>query len=505
MPHSIELLASTRKKSKETIRVEQLLPEELREKSTNLTDLLRDYYTHINEITQSSYELNSINNQRDIDLADSRIGKISAISVINRGSDYSSSPIVTIVGDGIKSAQVAANVKDGEIIGFTIIDGGLGYTYADVIITDTTGSGATASAVISNARYLDLIQKEIASAIPKNIAANRVNLYKNLIRYYSLRGSGDSIELFFKIIFNDYSEVYYPREDLLIPSSGIWNTGRVPRTYTRAPDVIIKGNGKGATARAVITAGVVSDILPVEVGSGYTGNVSVTIPGGDPDAIAFANVEDGEITSYSIFYGGSGYPMPGQLISNDPEADQGWYSDNKGFLSDTIKLQDSYFYQQFSYVVRTGNSIDTWRDSFNKLVHPAGFIYFPEILIFIEFLATRVKMSKTQPGYIDLTNNLNLSVFEALNGLDVAVPGDAPVEIIMSLDIPVGTSTSELMHYFDGSQVNPYLGLTIQEGDGFSQETPDDPLYPYADYTIDDVINTVITFNDVRLGANLLT
>ena len=120
MAYSIETLASTRRKRKETSRVESLIPSSLREKSTALIELLKSYYEYMNLPGNPSYEINSINNSRDIDLVDER--------------------------------------------------------------------------------YLTLLQKEIAAAIPKNVQIDKVKLYKSLLQYYSVRGSVDSIRLFFKIL-----------------------------------------------------------------------------------------------------------------------------------------------------------------------------------------------------------------------------------------------------------------------------------------------------------------
>ena len=159
MPHSIELIASTRKKTKENIRVESLVPLELREKASRLIGLLQDYYNHINELGQTSYELNSINNERDIDVS----------------------------------------------------------------------------------RYLDLIQKEIAVSVPKDLITDRVTLYKNLLRYYSVRGSQESVELFFKIFFNDNVELYYPKNSLLIPSSGTWDPDNTRDSYAAVIDQALSG------------------------------------------------------------------------------------------------------------------------------------------------------------------------------------------------------------------------------------------------------------------------
>jgi hypothetical protein len=50
----------------------------------------------------------------------------------------------------------------------------------------------------------------------------------------------------------------------------------------------------------------------------------------------------------------------------------GRYTDTKGFLSWNNKLQDNYYYQEFSYVVRVTELVNKYRDIIKNLVHPAG-------------------------------------------------------------------------------------------------------------------------------------
>lgn len=339
MPHTIESIASTRKKTKEVSRVETLLPGDLREKSARLTELLEDYYTHLNEKGQPSYALNSINNERDIDEADSE--------------------------------------------------------------------------------YLSLIQKEIAVTVPKSIITDKVRLYKNLVRYYSVRGSQDSIELFFRILFNDTVELYYPYKDTLIPSSGKW------------------------------------------------------------------------------------------------QASLNSFSDNTGFLSDTIKLQDSYFYQKFSYVIRTGNNVSTWGDVYRRLVHPSGFIFFAQILILIEATNDSGQVEKvikrsgsadvqdliasvmplSQPGYIGLEDVPVLVLIELLGGLQANLS-----ELVHRINLKVlsGTPGTDMAHFHDSSYMEVYRDVTIQDAESTSGSALS---YSWADYTIDDLINNQLYWNDVELGV----
>ena len=51
----------------------------------------------------------------------------------------------------------------------------------------------------------------------------------------------------------------------------------------------------------------------------------------------------------------------------------GGYLTADGFVSESSKkIQDSRFYQDFSYVVQVGQSIDQYRDAVKKLLHPIG-------------------------------------------------------------------------------------------------------------------------------------
>ena len=63
----------------------------------------------------------------------------------------------------------------------------------------------------------------------------------------------------------------------------------------------------------------------------------------------------------------------------------GSYTTSAGFLSEkNIKVHDSDFYQKFSYVVKVGRNLSQWKEAFDKLVHPAGFKYFGEVLLVLQ-------------------------------------------------------------------------------------------------------------------------
>ena len=305
---SIESTASSKRKTKESIRAESLLPEDIRNNSERLVALLEDYYRFMNQGFNPSYELNNILQERDIDTAE---------------------------------------------------------------------------------HYLDQIQKEIAASVPRNITVDRVKLYKNLVKYYNIRGSTDSIETFFKIFLNDNVEVYYPKNDMLIPSDGKW----------------------------------------------------------------------------------------------DQQSER--YLTNDGFLSDRKKLQDSYFYQKFSYVIRTGSNVSTWRDVFNKLVHPSGFIFFGEIVLYILGLHDRAKMPFLQPGLI-AEEDLPLIIYLFAQSIPVSV---IPVEMLLRLVFySVGN--------FNSTRQEQFVDLLK-----FYDETP---IFNYQDYTIQEGINNNIDRTNVGVSITLI-
>jgi len=60
----------------------------------------------------------------------------------------------------------------------------------------------------------------------------------------------------------------------------------------------------------------------------------------------------------------------------------GAYLNEDGHISeDTMRIQDSLYYQDFSYVIKVGETINTWRDSFEKTMHTSGFYFTGEVNI----------------------------------------------------------------------------------------------------------------------------
>lgn len=80
------------------------------------------------------------------------MGPIATVNVEDGGTGYSLTPTVTVTDayiTPIRQAQVTATMDaNGVITGFTIMDPGTDYVAPVVMITDSTGTGAIADAVI---------------------------------------------------------------------------------------------------------------------------------------------------------------------------------------------------------------------------------------------------------------------------------------------------------------------------------------------------------------------
>ena len=324
-PGFIESIASSRRKTKENIRVDQLIPSDILTNAENLRVLLEKYYEFMN-LKEFIYQSNETytdtvldgkavfripdpRNENDTFFTDED-GVNSSLIITDAAGIITQIPLSALNVFITNGNNLPGSLADSaSSIGKTFTVTGLeSYNTQTATLTTITkfwaGPGPSwamntieAALDIDRAEdnYLELIQREIASFIPRSLQVDRRSLYKALVQYYKIRGSTDSIEIFFRLLFDDEVTVDYPYEKTLIPSSGNWDNGLKQ------------------------------------------------------------------------------------------------YLDKKGFLSnnDTF-LHDSYFYQKFSYLIRTGQNLDTWKDIYNRLVHPAGFIFFGEILIAINLLRSEL-------------------------------------------------------------------------------------------------------------------
>ena len=96
----------------------------------------------------------------------------------------------------------------------------------------------------------------------------------------------------------------------------------------------------------------------------------------------------------------------------------GAFISERGKLSETtMRVQDSLYYQDYSYVIKVGQSIARWRDAFKKTMHTAGFYFTGQVDIESQIIVTAkgpvkgVTSGTLEAPLLSLVNTLFTTIF----------------------------------------------------------------------------------------------
>lgn len=149
----------------------------------------------------------------------------------------------------------------------------------------------------------------------------------------------------------------------------------------------------------------VSDIITiVDGGTGYANGEKLVFAGGEPGTIATGFITTnttGGIVDATVLNGGSGYKQPPQvlvqtrngsnafltaeLIEFNPLVEvtglvnkkgigigKGYWASTRSFLDSDKYIQDSYYYQDYSYEIKVAKNLDKYKEIINDTFHVAG-------------------------------------------------------------------------------------------------------------------------------------
>jgi len=174
----------------------------------------------------------------------------------------------------------------------------------------------------------------------------------------------------------------------------------------------------------------------------------------------------GDVTNYAILSKQSQAELQAQIGTVGTTA--GAFDNDKGKISESLmKIQDSFYYQDFSYVVRVGAAIADWRGSVKKAVHPAGFAVFGEVSVTSQVSAQlTIPVSGLSADPASVTPEL-ASLFEAVLTTKVAR------RLGTSTD---GTTLRANAHYgHDFGQIAKINSITSTSGSTTATVTTDIP------------------------------
>ena len=315
---------------------------------------------------------------------------LDSITVTDPGSGYSQAPAVVITGGGGSGAIAEASIRNGRLDQILVKDPGAGYSS-----TPTVTLKSSFNYVINV--DLGLLQFAFPHGIPNGaevtlnvvdtgdgadfpLAAGALGRLNGSTTYYAITGSANSLEddqMKLAITATNaelgdaisYVNAGTGRQQVLTESFGGAATANVITSTFLEGELVYQGDSfDTATATGYVSTNsgwqVGPRILKIV---DYTGDFveGQTVTG-------VVSKSSGVISDLKI--------AKGVLDIGSITKTTGQFIDDVGKPSEIIqKIQDSYYYQDFSYAVKSAVSISEWKDILVKNVHPASFKVFGEL------------------------------------------------------------------------------------------------------------------------------
>jgi hypothetical protein len=358
-------------------------------------------------------------------------GTIATLNEIHTGENYTANPYIFV-----RNTQVCSNVLPGTISFNTTSNNitGVGtlfqgnsdivfFTAGDVIYfqgntTDpTTFESHVIKSVNSNTSITlhcppktnstpSAVYKVAPVTLPSNFGIGDEPMqFRNFDGIYGLNGKNETI--------------------VATPSSG----------NNIIADVIAIDSGKGYLENEAVSAYLYNGLAPITIisgGSGYANGEALIFAGGGSTAPATGYIttySNGVIDSAVLSYRGSNYLTTPRIrirTANGTGAvlktevtefnryskvnarvkktglgrKQGFWSTTKGFLNSDKYIQDSYFYQDYSYQIKASLNLDKYKDILYNTFHTAGAELFGEFLQSTEEQSLISLLYEPQAAYI---------------------------------------------------------------------------------------------------------
>lgn len=285
-------------------------------------------------------------------------GEITAVTITNKGTGYTSAPVVTVTAhtsDTITTDAVLTAVLDAALTN-TVEDHSMSFLIDQQVpdyIRNTHPNFLTfikkyyeymdqsgkQQDVITNFRSIDVDQATeafldkwrhvLANDFPKSVKTSKEFFFKHSKDFYEAKGTKRSIEVFFRVLYGEDAEVYFPGKYVLKASDGEWVEEQAViledanHGYDLNP---LELEGKKVDIRYYSSTGTVTVIKTVNAvvarveKQAYTSSTlqryqlvlqfdpaQTRIEGPGAQAGATVTIDGGEVTGISVTNGGYGY------------------------------------------------------------------------------------------------------------------------------------------------------------------------------------------------------
>ena len=320
-----------------------------------------------------------------------QVGPLASLTVVDGGAQHVAGDIVDVVstsGVGTGGRARVVSVTDQSAVTFRVVSGGSGYR-ANVVYSTTENGGSTLSSAITggsgegasfrvvslnNTENLSLNTDTISGMAAVSLASDPFSTDPDIGGSVAsaLSSANVNTTLTTALTFQDSGTIGSINEiELIDPGFGYETLPTVTAVDAVIQDLIgtnfpdDTGVGGIKAANAVIVANNLFGAIE-----------TVEIRSGGANYNRDNTVELSNRTSSNTF-NGTARPVPTGIANT-----VGAYSDsNIGIIGGDNVLQDNFFYQEYSYVLRSKVGGSTFRPIVEKLLHPSGTKLFTEQLI----------------------------------------------------------------------------------------------------------------------------
>lgn len=356
------------------------------------------------------------------------LGEISRIDVVNRGEDYYSEPTIVLKDQTIYNLGLLTDKL------ITISASGNNYTVGDWLSFSST-YGAGANGVIAS-----VVEANTDSNIFFEDGSTLISEQNyDTLKYEFWLGQG----AISRVLLTNYGAGYAANN---LPTVTI-------NTSTGANGALIVTGLQGGSANIQVDTannyggiGSIKLIEPVNLGVNFTSaNVDATLLG-NGDAV-ITPIISGIATTTGI------------------------YTSDRGKL-DYGKIQDSYYYQDYSYVIKSGIELTKYKNVLKKLIHPIGLEVF---------------------GEISIVNNINLSM-----GSDSVVTLDAVSTIITTIVNNLEVTMTKVVDFIVDPLYAYYQYVPIDDKPGFSNSIANSYISAYQFFNFNSQYGESIYYEVVK-------
>tara|TARA_R110001592_G_scaffold83550_4_gene247385 strand:- start:843 stop:3422 length:2580 start_codon:yes stop_codon:yes gene_type:complete len=328
------------------------------------------------------------------------------VTITNDGSLYTVGDVVSLTGGGEGALVNVEGIGRGSLQNFFVDSGGTGYEIGDDIVfndTDTGGGSARAKVSVVNGGFTPEsgVETDSESHIVLEDETVRGDPYTgNKIVQESGSGSNDITDIRIIDSGSNYQSLpivtvddtngsnasifTYGDEIGKVQLLNIVESGAEHQLSPSPPTIALRSkllllNRSGNFVAGETVTGVAPDST-VETGTVIaldTDRNILTLSGGNFQIDSTITSTGGGSATVKIMNQATATTTIGSTTFTS-----GSFLNEDGHLSETtMKIQDSLYYQDFSYVIKVGRSINDWRDSFKQTMHTGGFYFTGQVNI----------------------------------------------------------------------------------------------------------------------------